>query len=179
MSKFIELTQLRLKELLNYSPTIGSFTWKLRNSRRVKVGDSAGSLDNRGYWVIRIDGTLYQAHRLAWLYMTGDWPTSCLDHIDCNPLNNSFENLRAATKAENNRNKRKRRGCSSKFKGVYLDGRDLKWQAYINVNGRRRSLGRYNTEAEAHAAYCNAAKDLHGEFANDGTESIQTHRPTT
>jgi hypothetical protein len=91
-----------------------------------------------------------------------------VDHRNCNGLDNRRDNLRPATRGQNNCNRRKRKGCSSKYKGVYFHksrkGRK-KWDAYINVNGKRIFLGTYQTQEEAAMAYDAAAKKYYGQFA--------------
>lgn len=88
------------------------------------------------------------------------------DHINGNGLDNRRENLRLCTKQENNFNKRHiRNGKSSQFKGVCWDGRNLKWHARIQVDGREISLGRFYDEYEAARSYDTAARKLFGDFA--------------
>lgn len=99
------ITQTRLKELLNYDPITGIFTWKISRGGR-NPGSIAGSRDTlRDYITIQIDGTLYRAHRLAFLYMLGRLPEDQVDHIDRCRYNNAWNNLRECTQAENQLNK--------------------------------------------------------------------------
>lgn len=90
-----------------------------------------------------------------------------VDHINGNGLDNRRENLRVATKTQNNRNKAKSRSNKSGYKGVWRDKGKVKerWQAGITANGKKIHLGRFDTREEAHEAYCKAAIELHGEFA--------------
>lgn len=88
-----------------------------------------------------------------------------VDHIDGNSLNNRRGNLRIATRSQNNFNASKRDGVSSRFKGVCWDASRGRWMAYINAYGKRRYLGRYDTEAEAYEVYCREARILFGEYA--------------
>ena len=97
------LTQSRLKELLHYNPNTGIFTW-LKKRRYWIVGRKAGHLNVFGYISIRVDGKLYQAHRLAILYTDGYFPETGVDHIDRNKQNNKRANLREAGKQCNARN---------------------------------------------------------------------------
>ena len=99
------ITQTRLKELLNYDPISGIFTWKTSRGGR-KPGSIAGTkCIHKGYITIQIDGTLYRAHRLAFLYMIGRLPEDQVDHIDRCKDNNAWSNLRECTQAENQLNK--------------------------------------------------------------------------
>lgn len=70
------LTAERLRSLLRYDPDTGTFVWAARTSNRIKIGDVAGRPHNRGYVAIGVDGRVYLAHRLAWLWVTGNWPAS-------------------------------------------------------------------------------------------------------
>jgi hypothetical protein len=96
------LTQARLKELLHYDPESGAITWASRPSSRVKVGMLAGKVHpTQGYRQVRADKSLYYAHRLAWLYMTGEWPAADVDHINHVRDDNRWSNLRGATRSQN------------------------------------------------------------------------------
>jgi hypothetical protein len=87
-----------------------------------------------------------------------------VDHIDNDKLNNRRSNIRLATKSQNNSNVIKRNG-TSKYKGVHWNKTRKKWVAQITSNSTVYSLGRYDNEYEAHKAYCEAAKKMHGDFA--------------
>jgi len=161
------LTQELLKELLNYDPDTGIFTWKVfRGGGSPKVGEIAGSPVTDGYIKIKLAGKLRAAHHLAWLYMTGELPVE-LDHIDRNPANNRWENLRKATSHQNAHNKGKYKNNTTGYKGVFAAPSGA-WHARIRVEGRLKFLGTFSTPELAHKAYCAAADKLHGEFANYG-----------
>lgn len=159
----MELTQARLKELLHYDPETGHFTWALRR-RSCIPGQRAGYTRHDGYVCIRIDGQLYLAHRLAWLWMTGGWPANDLDHINVNSNDNRWCNLREATRAQNLCNTRRRADNASGYKGVFWDNSRQRWVARIHVGGKPKHLGSFATAELAHAAYCEAAKAAYGEF---------------
>lgn len=175
MGKYIvgakpELTQAYLREILHYDPVTGSFTWRVARAQK-KVGDNAGrvytgraSKELRwGYVEIGIDNKLYRAHRLAWLYMTGEWPKVYIDHKDGDRTNNSFSNLRECTAKQNAHNRFNHHGKTSKYLGVCLDKHTKKWQASIRVNGKAIYLGQFANELDAACAYL-TAKAVHHPF---------------
>jgi hypothetical protein len=160
------LTAERLREVLSYNPETGAFTWLVSTSNRIRVGDVAGSVRPDGYRKICVDGRQYLAHRLAYLYVTGEWPAEYLDHINGNPGDDRWANLRSATGTQNSANKRKQRNNTSGFKGVLRHAaRKKQWQARIGINGHGKCLGYFDTPENAHAAYVAAAVKRFGEFA--------------
>lgn len=120
--------------------------------------------------VRREDGsrTMIRMHRLI-LGLTD--PKVEVDHIDGNGLNNTRSNLRACNRRENMRNTRAYANNKSGLKGVHWREDCGKWRACIRVNGKLKNLGCHDTKEAAYEAYCKAAIDLHGEFANTGTIS--------
>lgn len=161
------LTQERLKELLEYTPETGIFTWKARPSNRVRVGDIAGHLEKKdGYIMLGIGGVLYRAHRLAWLYMTGDFPPKekDIDHKNGLRADNRWANIRLAERYENLRNMRSR-GGTSEHKGVSFDRSRGLWKAQIQIMGKNTFIGRYASEQDAALAYNARAAIEFGEFA--------------
>jgi hypothetical protein len=154
----MELTAERLRELLDYDPETGVFRWKM-NRRRGKV---AGTLRPDGYRQIGIDGCLYLEHRLAWLYVNGEWPADEIDHRNRERAGNQVESLRPATRPQNFANSIGK-GSTSGFKGVSAYGQ--KWRARICVEGNHIFLGYFDTVDDARAAYWQAAQKYCGEFA--------------
>lgn len=161
------ITHPRLIELLDFDPETGAFAWRQRNGNPSFnarfCGKRVGAVHPTGYLIIQVDGGSYLAHRLAWLHVTGQWPKNEIDHKNGNKLDNSFNNLRPATRSQNAAN---RIGNSTTgYKGVYqkTSGR---YQAMINTDGRTIGLGTFDTPEEAHAAYFNASTFFHGDFAN-------------
>ena len=156
------LTQERLKELYFYNSIDGWFTFASKRSRFV-IGDRAGSTLMTGYRQILIDGYYYREHRLAWLYIYGEWPEE-LDHIDGDRANNSIRNLRPATRSQNNFNSDRPTGVSG-LRGACFDRRDRKWFSRIKTGCETIWLGKFDTAEEAAKAYREAAELHHGEFA--------------
>lgn len=145
---------------LEYDPDTGVMRWKA-NQHKKYAGKTAGCLDTRGYRYVSIDGIKYLTHRVAWIMMTGEWPTHEIDHIDCDKSNMRWINLREATPSENRRNRPS--DNPSGYKGIYRHRN--KWAAHICVHNVSRYIGIFRTPEEAHAAYRRAATELHGEFA--------------
>lgn len=160
-----------LHRQLDYDPATGVFRWKVvRRGSRNLPGDIAGTVRDPNkpnpYLVIFLDGVLYRAHRLAWLYVHGRWPEEGLDHIDGNGLNNSIANLRECNQQQNNGNhKRLNRRNTSGYRGVTWKAEKQKWRAFINRNNRQCHLGYFDTPEQAYEAYKAAAAQHFGEFA--------------
>lgn len=90
-----------------------------------------------------------------------------VDHINGNPLDNRRNNLRLASRSENNSNRRKTKNTTSSiYKGVSFNKKIKKWTAYISFNKKHEHLGCFNCETAAALAYDKRAKVLHGEFCN-------------
>ena len=154
----------RLRAALSYDPDSGEFRCLTNRGTRAKIGCVAGYINGRGYRQIAIEGRMYLAHRLAWFWMTGEWPSTYIDHVDGDPANNRWANLREATNSQNLANSRRSRVNKSGFKGVSLS-RDGKWKVQIWADKTQHYLGLFDTKEEAHAAYSEAAKRLYGDFA--------------
>jgi len=160
------LTQEKLKELLDYDPDTGLFTWKERvGSGRDKwfnvmfAGKMAGSkktdIKLKHYKTINVKINLnkkryaFLAHRLAWLYMTGKWPDKQIDHINGDSTDNRWFNLRNITGSENCRNKKINNNNKSGFTGVYWRKDANKWRAAIKTHGKKISLGCFTDKQDA------------------------------
>lgn len=120
--------------------------------------------DANGYRHGRILGKPYLAHRVIWAMTHGRWPEVHVDHKHGDPANNRPDNLRAATRSENNRNMRPRDG-TSRFKGVCFCKQTGRWMAQSKVGKEQIWLGRHDSEEEAAMAYDAFAADRFGEFA--------------
>lgn len=154
------ITQEALKSALTYDPETGIFRWAIDKGQRVKAGCVAGHLASNGYVVIRINQQTYKAHRLAWLYMHGEWPEPFIDHINRDPSDNRLKNLRCASRSENNFN----RAYPNKngAKGISVrrtsSGR-LRYIAQISYSNQRtgrceqKYLGRFDSAEEASEFY--------------------------
>ena len=165
--KFKPLPPLeRVREILNYDPDSGVFTWKVRRAANAMPGQIAGVVNGNRYRYISIDNAKYLAHRLAWLHFYGVDPLDLdIDHKDRDSLNNSIENLRLATDQQNLWNTAKRSDSSSPYKGVHFQKRIKRWIAAIKHDGRKCHIGSYATAEEAAKAYQEKSLELRGSFA--------------
>lgn len=160
------LTAERLRSLLFYDPISGTFTWRVSRVK-VSAGDRAGKKTKDGYIHIGVDGRRYQAHRLAFLYMTGEMPEGLVDHKNLDRSDNSWDNLRAATNSQNQGNTALRQNNKSGFKGVSWHAAEGRWRAVIGIDGKKVFLGYADAPELAHEAYCAASETHFGEFARN------------
>ena len=144
----IDFTQKELKQVLHYDHQTGIFRWRYSVANRVNPWDIAGAYSHK-YIAIYVKGKRRPAHRLAWFYMTGNWPKNQIDHINGVRDDNRFLNLREATNKENSENSCISVRNTSGFKGVTWDKFCSKWKASVCHNGIQMNLGRYDTAEEA------------------------------
>lgn len=150
-----------MRELLHYEPDTGVFTWLVMRGKNRTQGMRAGCKRGDGYWIIRIGGVSYLAHRLALLYVHGRWPDHLVDHINGKPWDNRLANLREADYLLNVQNKTDLRSYgASGVLGVKVTAQG-RFQARIGHKGEERCLGTYATAEEAQAVYLAAKRRLH------------------
>ena len=155
------LTHKRLLELLHYEPLTGVFTWRVRRNWRCPAGAVAGAVSKRGYRYINIEKNMLQAHRLAVFYVTGEWPALHIDHRHGLRDDNRIAELRELPQAVNNQNiVRPHRDNKTGFLGV-VPAPGGRFASFICVRGQRCYLGRFDSAADAHAAYLAAKRELH------------------
>ncbi len=161
------ITAQELREVLSYDPESGAFRWIGRVNNRMPENAIAGTMMNSGYVRIKVSGRYVVAHQLAWLYVTGEWPTSNIDHVNGDRADNRIANLRLATRHENARNRKRHKNNSLGLKGVSLDKETGRFKASIWIDGGIKNLGRFNCPTAAHLAYCKAARKHFGDFARE------------
>lgn len=161
-----ELTQARFKSLVSYDINTGEFRWKCFQGAG-KSGSVAGCVKNRGYMCIGIDNKVYQAHRLAFLYMTGSFPEHFCDHINGDKTDNRWVNLRAVSRVDNARNQRIPNTNTSGVIGVSWDKRKLMWRAQITILKKIKHIGYFHSLDEASCAR-SAAQKSYGFHDNHG-----------
>lgn len=161
-SPTILISPERVREILHYDPETGIFTWLSDRGTNRLAGRRAGyKRSTDGYWVICIEGRSYLAHRLAWAYVTGEWPENEIDHKNGLTDENAFANLREATHTQNMKNRKRK----SSFTGASRGHRSSRWEARISVDGKTKHLGTFDTQEDAAKAYRAAANQHYGEFA--------------
>ena len=133
-----------LWELFDYKPLTGELV--RRRFNRVVTG-----------YQVTVNSYPYLKHRLIWKWVTGIDPAKDIDHRNVSDTDNSWHNLRLATNQQNSCNRKQTKGYTRN---------QNKWMAQIMKKGKCYNLGRYDTEAEARAAYEEASKRLHGEFSS-------------
>ena len=160
------LTQSRLIELLTYDLASGCFTWRVSRGGRAHAGGRAGTVHPDGYVFITIDGVSHAAHRLAFLYMLGQFPVEQVDHVNHDGTNNRWTNLRPATRSQNCVNRHRSNSVGDGFRGVLKVGNRYQAAICVRENGKKRRihLGMFATAEDAHQAYLVAAAARHGEF---------------
>jgi len=173
-------TPEELRQLLRYEPDTGKLYWKERPASmfngdrelsakkwnsRFAGKEAFNTVNDRGYLTGLIFCRAHKSHRIAWAVFYGRWPSDQIDHINGNKQDNRILNLREATQSENKRNTATYKSNTSGYKGVSWSRSEGKWVSRIGFQGKQINLGYFDDPAEAHAAYCEAAKKYHGEFA--------------
>ena len=166
-----ELTHEYLKQCIDYNPETGEFKWKITAGQAV-YGNDAFCINIVGNNYTSLATTIidkeYTTNRLIVFWMTGYLPSPkrIIMNIDNNVLNLKWSNIKVGNRSESQMKMRNNGILASK--GVTFNDRGNKYRAIIHINGKRKHLGYYPTEAEAHAAYMKAARKHYGELANDG-----------
>lgn len=157
------LSAARLRELLHYDQETGVFTRKVRTSARIRVGDVTGTPRPDGYLTIRVESKSYLAHRLAWLYVHGNFPLFQIDHINHVRSDNRITNLRDVTPSQNQHNQQRAHATNKScgLLGVTLVKSENRWIARIYVNDKPQHIGSFKTPEAAHAAYLKRKSEIH------------------
>ena len=166
-----ELTHDYLTTILHYDPITGNFTWLQKRRGTATKGSIAGFNNGNGYQTIYVGRKRYRLHRLAWFYMTKEWPKDMIDHINGNGLDNRWCNLREATRSQNAQNSKLRNTNTTGVKGLTRDVTNNRWKAQIVVDGivHMKQSTRLDTCLEWLDTY---RSKLHGAFANNGEVAV-------
>lgn len=153
-----------LRQLIDYDAFSGIVTIKQKRSGKGVVG-AEPSKNNCGYFQLYLEGKTFSVHRLVWKLYYGEDPSGDIDHINGDRSDNRIDNLRIATRTQNNQNSKIRKDNSSGVKGVHFFTRTQKWQAYIDLNRKRISLGYFHDLESAKKARLEAEDKYHGSYA--------------
>lgn len=169
-SKDFKLTFEALRYYLNYNSQTGEFTLRNPIGPRQIAGTKVGTVNNLGYLVFNIGRTQHRMHRLAWLYMTGEWPKGAVDHINGKKSDNRFSNLRDVEDSCNSQN---RAGAQKNSKtGVLgvspVPKRKGRFLAQIMVDKKQTRLGAFSSIESAQTAYLAAKRQYHPGFVSEG-----------
>lgn len=155
-----EMMYKTVRALFDYNPITGHLVRRQTTSSRAQRGMLVGCINSAGYAVVNIDRKVQYVHRIIWLWMTGDWPTGVVDHINGKRADNRWDNLRDVSYSENCHNK-------NVESGVYWAHRDQVWVACIQVNGDKTHIGQSKDREEAEAMYREVKKHYRPEQNND------------
>ena len=168
-----------IKEIVSYDSKSGCLYWKYRKdmpknwnnrfaNKKVKTNSAncVGILYNGQRFFV-------SCHRVIWCYYYGKWPESNLviDHKDGNHYNNTIENLRLVTTAENNKNRSTPKNNTSGHVGIYWSNKTRKWQVQIGTNGKNKYIGYFENKEDAIKARKEAMKK-HGFHKNHGRNGV-------
>jgi hypothetical protein len=157
----IMITQEFLHELFEYCD--GEMYWKNHKYKKLN-GKKVGCLYNTNYIYVKIKNKHYSLHRLIFLYHYGFLPKN-VDHIDCNKSNNKIENLREATRSQNQFNRQLQKNNTSGIKNVSWCKNSNKWKVQLRINNKKKSIGCYHDIKLAELVAIEARNKYHGEFA--------------
>lgn len=146
------ITADEVRKVLDYNPATGDFIWKVPPSRSVKAGSIAGSkcrANCKTYIRITYEGVRYYAHRLAFLYMNGEWPKHQGKHLDGNGCANMWSNLSDEPPSIVSKNRKLQDNNTSGVNGVYWSASHKKWRVAINHNGKIISGGIFKNKPDA------------------------------
>lgn len=180
MSNHDHITPEYLRQILDYAPDTGELKWLRRTPEMFggcaparcaewfnanMAGKPAGGIGHKGYRTLEISGRHFLASRVCWAITHGRWPPDQIDHINCIRSDDRLCNLREATAYQNARNKAAGSKNSTGVKGVHFERGKNKYVAQVKLDGRYVFRRRFKTINEAAAAYAEAARHHHGEFA--------------
>lgn len=159
------ITQKELKLKFTYDPETGVFIRKCKTLNGKLAGEIVGSY-KKDYVIIRLNKKNYYAHRLAWLYVYGEFPKNTIDHINRVKHDNRICNLRLANFTEQQFNQQLYKNNKSGYKGVFFVEKMKKYRAMATFNNKKTHLGYFTQAVDAYNAYKDYALRNHGNFLN-------------
>lgn len=149
----IDLTQSDVRAVFDYDESNGWLIRKKDENGRPYNKPAGITPICSGYGRLRVNGKMYLAHRIIWLWYYGSWPIFEINHIDRDRMNNRISNLEDVRRVQNQHNKGEYKNNTTGYKGVSWSKRDNKFYAQIKNNAKTFFLGYFNTPEEAHYAY--------------------------
>ena len=162
-----EISIEELRRLFDYNTETGVLTRKISRGRG-GVGKEAGCVKVTGRRIVGINGRDIFGHRVCYAHYHGYWPQTEIDHRNEDASDNRIANLRAASRSQNESNKKMSRSNTSGMKGVCFHKPAGKWVARIEHNQKVFYLGVFHDKSEAEVAVRAKREELHGAFANHG-----------
>jgi hypothetical protein len=163
------LTRENLKEYINYDPGTGKMVW-IKKGRGLTLGKEVGSITcgDNGYYYRRMkfEGRMVAAHRVIWLYMTGEYPEMLVEHVDKDTLNNKWCNLRLTSMSKRCSKSVIPKNNKTEIAGVSFNKKGKAWRASISVGKKAIYLGIYKDFFEA----CCARKSAEARYHNQRKE---------
>lgn len=157
------ITCEKVRQLFSYDKKVGLLIRKVRRSNQ-HIGTVAGRVGNHGAIVIHIEGRLYLAHRLIWLYVTGAFPKDKIDHINGDKMDNRWSNLRECTQAQNLCNTKLRSNNKTGAKGVHIHSQG-RFRVQVKKGGVIVFDKLFDDLATAKQAAIDNRNKFHGQFA--------------
>lgn len=140
VGKSTPLTFARLREVMHYNPVTGEFRWISRQHGREKTVGWTQKYKGCQRRMVCIDYKIFMLHRIAWLWMTGKWPEELIDHINRNPMDNRWKNLREANHSQNAYNMPIRKDNISGVKGVCWNKKAKKWKVDLLCDTKEQAM---------------------------------------
>ena len=158
----MKLTSEELKKLFSYVD--GKLFWNVRPSKRIRVGDEAGSISIYGYRQVCISRKTYFTHRLIFMMFNGYLP-KIVDHIDRDTSNNRIENLREVSAVQSSYNRGLQSNNTSGIKGVTWHRHYKKWQVQLHIDKKYKYFGSFVDKELAELVAIEASNKYHKEFS--------------
>jgi len=157
-----ELTQSKLKQILDYDPVSGHFNWREYGPGRNMKKPAGHHERKHNVIIIGVEGRSYQAHRLVWLYVHGYIPEGIVDHLNHNNSDNRLHNLRERRLTKGQQLREERLRIKKLFRVCISESGEC-WSAYIQEFGITEHIGDFEYEVEAIEAYNKRSREIYGE----------------
>lgn len=156
------ISQEELRKQVHYDPETGEIRRIVKVINSTNIGEVVvGNVSHYGYLRINILGKRYLQHRIAWLYMYGEYPDGDMDHINQVKTDNRICNLRKVTRSQNMQNTGKPKNNTSGTRGIWWRKDTKKWAVELCRDKKKFSVGCFDDINEAKVALSDAIKTIH------------------